>query len=114
MLPSIAAAAAARALGYRGLGNLIEAEQLSPQRIATVFRTSASRSAARDCTIELLAGALGQLPRPSTRLEHAPPSIYYSDLDGVPLAYSSRIFPNVANPIRSADCIGRRRGDRYN
>ena len=38
MLPTVAAsAAAARALGYRGLADLIQAEQLSPSHIATIF-----------------------------------------------------------------------------
>jgi hypothetical protein len=61
MLPSIAAsAAAARALRYPGLGDLIEAEQLPPQRIARLFCVSASKSAARDCAIVLLAAGLGR------------------------------------------------------
>jgi di/tricarboxylate transporter len=61
MLPSIAAsAAAARAIGYAGLGDLIEAEQLNPARIAFIFQFSASKRAARDCSLLLLAGAFGR------------------------------------------------------
>jgi hypothetical protein len=61
MLPATAAsAAAARALGYRGLAALIEAEQFTPQRIARLFGCSASRTAARDCAVVLLAGAIGR------------------------------------------------------
>lgn len=61
MLPAIAAsAAAARAVGYVGLAELIEAEQLTPQRIAALFRISASRYRGRDCAVILLAGALAR------------------------------------------------------
>jgi hypothetical protein len=54
MLPSISAAAA-RALGYRGFADLIEAEaeQFTPQRIARLFGCSASRTAGRDCAVVL-------------------------------------------------------------
>ena len=61
MLPTVAAsAAAARALGYRGLADLIEAEQLSPSHIATIFDSSASKTAARDCALIILAGAVAR------------------------------------------------------
>jgi hypothetical protein len=61
VLASIAAsAAAARAIGYAGLGDLIEAEQLNPARIAFIFQFSASKRAARDCSLLLLAGAFGR------------------------------------------------------
>jgi hypothetical protein len=61
MLPTIAAsAAAARDLGYRGLGDLIEAQQLSPSHICTIFDQSASKTAARDCALIILAGAVAR------------------------------------------------------
>ena len=61
MLPTIAASAsAARSLGYRGLADLIEIEQLSPSGIATIFDHSASKTAARDCAIIVLAAAIGR------------------------------------------------------
>jgi hypothetical protein len=61
MLPATAASAAAcRVLNYRGFADLIEAEQLTPQRIARLFRLSASRAAGRDCALVVLAGALGR------------------------------------------------------
>jgi hypothetical protein len=59
MPPTVAAsAAAARALGYAGLADLILAEQLSPNHIATLFDMSASKYAAHDCAVIVLAGAV--------------------------------------------------------
>jgi hypothetical protein len=57
---SAASAAAARALGYHGLGDLIEAQQLSPSHIAILFDASASKTAARDCALIILAGAVAR------------------------------------------------------
>jgi hypothetical protein len=56
LLPTVAAsAAAARSLGYAGVADLIEVEQLSPNHIATLFDMSASKSAAHDCAVIVLA-----------------------------------------------------------
>jgi hypothetical protein len=60
-----ASAAAARALGYRGLADLIEHESLPPRAIARPFTVTAPRppraaKCARDCAVVLLAGALGR------------------------------------------------------
>jgi hypothetical protein len=66
MLASVAAsAAAARALGYRGLADLIEQESLPPRAIARLFAMTGSRGprasgCARDCAVVLLSGALGR------------------------------------------------------
>jgi alkylation response protein AidB-like acyl-CoA dehydrogenase len=65
MLASVAAsAAAARALGYRGLAELIEQENLPPRAIARLFAMTSSRASragcSRDCVVMLLAGALGR------------------------------------------------------
>jgi hypothetical protein len=61
MLPATAASAAAcRVLNYRGFADLIEAEQLTPQRIAALFRLSAAWTAPRDLAVVLLAGGLGR------------------------------------------------------
>jgi hypothetical protein len=58
MLPGIAASAAARALGYAGLADLIETEQLSVARIAFMFlRASASKHSGSDLAVILLAAA---------------------------------------------------------
>lgn len=66
MLTSVAAsAAAARALGYRGLAELIEEEKMSPRAIARLFAMTSSRASragcGRDCVVVILAGALGRL-----------------------------------------------------
>jgi alkylation response protein AidB-like acyl-CoA dehydrogenase len=66
MLASVAAsAAAARALGYRGLAELIEQEHMPPRAIARLFAMTSSRASragcARDCVVVILAGALGRL-----------------------------------------------------
>jgi hypothetical protein len=66
MLASVAAsAAAARALGYRGLAELIEQENMPPRAIARLFAMTSSRASragcSRDCVVVLLAGALGRL-----------------------------------------------------
>lgn len=59
--PTIAAsAAAARALHYPGLAALIETVGLSPNHVATLFDMSASKSAAHDCAVIVLAGAVGR------------------------------------------------------
>jgi hypothetical protein len=55
-----ASAVAARAFRYPGLAALIEAEGLSPSHIATLFDMSASKSAAHDCAVIVLAGAVGR------------------------------------------------------
>jgi hypothetical protein len=61
MLPTVAAsAAAARPLGYSGLADLIEIDQLSPQRILTLFKLSMSDTASHDCAVTLLAGAIAR------------------------------------------------------
>jgi hypothetical protein len=65
MLASVvASAAAARALGYRGLAELIEQENMPPRAIARLFAMTSSRASraacARDCVVVLLAGALGR------------------------------------------------------
>jgi hypothetical protein len=61
MLPTVAAsAAAARALGYRGLADLIEIEQLSPQRILALFKLSMSDRASHDCAVVLFAGSIAR------------------------------------------------------
>jgi hypothetical protein len=61
MLPGIAAsAAAARALGYHGVANLIADEHLTPERIARMSRVSVSKGAARDFVIIILAHGLGR------------------------------------------------------
>jgi hypothetical protein len=59
--PAVAAsAAAAKALGYAGIADLIETEQLSPNRIANLFYLSVSAQAGRDGAIVLLAGAIAR------------------------------------------------------
>jgi hypothetical protein len=61
MLPTVAAsAAAARALGYAGLADLIEIEQLSPQRILMLFRLSMSETASHDAVVALFAGSIAR------------------------------------------------------
>src|SRR5712691_10827545 len=61
MLASVAAsAAAARSLGYRGLADLIEAEQLGAHQIANLQRLSCSDTAARDYAVIILAGSIGR------------------------------------------------------
>jgi hypothetical protein len=66
MLASVAAsAAAARELGYPGLAELIEEENMPPRAIARLFAMTSSRTSraacARDCVVVILAGALGRL-----------------------------------------------------
>jgi hypothetical protein len=66
MLASVAAsAAAARALNYPGLAELIEQEKLPPRAIARLFAMTSSRASraqcSRDCVVVILAGALGRL-----------------------------------------------------
>ena len=48
-----ASAAASRALGYRGIGDLIEIDQLSPQRIVIFFNNDFNR-------VESLASLTGE------------------------------------------------------
>jgi hypothetical protein len=62
MLPPavLASAATARSLGYNGLASLIETERLSPSHIATLFDSSASKTAARDLCLILLAGGVAR------------------------------------------------------
>jgi hypothetical protein len=61
MFPGVAAsAAAARALGYYGVANLIEDELLTPARIASMSRVSASKGAIRDFVVIILAHGLGR------------------------------------------------------
>jgi hypothetical protein len=55
-----ASAAAAHALGYHGLGDLIEVEQLSPQRILALFKLSISERASHDCAVVLFAGSIAR------------------------------------------------------
>ena len=52
-----ASAAAARDLGYDGLADMIEAEQLSPERILALFKLSMSKRASHDCAVVLFAGS---------------------------------------------------------
>jgi hypothetical protein len=59
--PTVAAsAAAARALWYRGLADLIKVEQLSPQRILALFKLSLSDRASHDCAVVLFAGSIAR------------------------------------------------------
>jgi hypothetical protein len=55
-----ASAAAARASGYKGLAVLIETEQLTPIRIASIMGYSASRTRGKDLALIVLAGACGR------------------------------------------------------
>ena len=61
MLASVAAsAAAARALNYTGLAELIERDRLGPHQIAALARLSCCKTAARDYALIILAGSLGR------------------------------------------------------
>jgi|SoimicMinimDraft_3_1059731.scaffolds.fasta_scaffold57354_1 hypothetical protein len=61
MLPTVAAsAAAARALDYRGLADMIEIEQLSRERILTLLKLSMSERASHDCAVVLFAGSIAR------------------------------------------------------
>ncbi|MGA7546330.1 MAG: hypothetical protein WBW08_10980 [Methyloceanibacter sp.] len=61
MLTSVAAsAAAARALNYPGLAELIERDRLGPHQIAALARLSCCKTAARDYALIILAGSLGR------------------------------------------------------
>jgi hypothetical protein len=51
---------AARSLKYVRLAETIMEEQLGPERIATVFRLSACKSARADCAFVLLSGSISK------------------------------------------------------
>jgi hypothetical protein len=55
-----ASAAAARAIGYVGLGDLIQADELGPEQIAALLRLSCSKTAASDYALIILAASLGR------------------------------------------------------
>jgi hypothetical protein len=54
------AAIAARALGYRGLADIIVEEHLGPERIALLFLLSASKTRGRDLAVIITAGAIAR------------------------------------------------------
>jgi hypothetical protein len=54
------ASVAAKSLKYASLGQAILEEELGPQRIATVFRLSACKTARADCAFILLAGSISK------------------------------------------------------
>jgi hypothetical protein len=61
MLPALAAsAAAARAVGYPGLANLIESDGIGPEQIAALLKLSCSKCACKDYALIILAGAVGR------------------------------------------------------
>jgi hypothetical protein len=62
MLASVAAsAAAARAIGYPGLGDLIEVNELGSERVVALLRRiSFSRAASKDCAVIILAASIGR------------------------------------------------------
>lgn len=57
---SAGASLAARSLKYVRLAETIMEEQLGPERIATVFRLSACKSARADCAFVLLSGSISK------------------------------------------------------
>ena len=57
---SAGASIAARSLKYVRLAETIMEEQLGPERIATVFRLSACKTARTDCAFILLAGSVSK------------------------------------------------------
>lgn len=61
MLPALAAsAAAARAVGYPGLADLIERDGIGPEQIAALLKLSCSKCARKDYALIILAGAVGR------------------------------------------------------
>ena len=57
---SAGASVAAKSLRYIRLSETIMEEQLGPERIATVFRLSACKTAKADCAFLLLAGSVSK------------------------------------------------------
>jgi hypothetical protein len=85
----IRSAAAARALGYAGLANLIEIEQLSPQRILALFKLSMSERASHDCAVVPFAGSIA-------RYRAAPEAWNDADRQLIVEALASEPTPTVA------------------
>ena len=54
------AAVAARALGYRGLADLIARDHLGPEQVARLFSLSVSKTRARDLAVILSAGSIAR------------------------------------------------------
>lgn len=60
MLANVAAsAAAARAIGYPGLADLIEVDGLGPEQVAALLRLTCCKRAARDYAVIILAARIG-------------------------------------------------------
>jgi hypothetical protein len=61
MLASLAASgAAARALHYPGFASLIEEDGIGPAQLLALLRLSASKTAARDYCVIILASSIGR------------------------------------------------------